>query len=44
MSKECDCNVDIVYGYFFKNNIKRKGMYCKKCHQLLDYIPQYNED
>jgi len=38
---DCDCDCGIYYGYFWKDGIERKGMYCKECHQLLDYIPQY---
>ncbi len=45
MDKEtCPHNGETYYGYFMKHEIGRKGMYCKDCHQLLDYIPQYNED
>ncbi len=40
----CNCNVDTYYTYFMKNGIQRKGVKCAKCHELLDYIPQYNED
>lgn len=39
--KMCDCNDDVRYGYFMMEGIERKGMYCKKCGELLDYIPQY---
>ena len=34
----------IRYGYFTLRGIERKGIYCKNCNELLDYIPQYNED
>ena len=42
--EECECDEGISYGYFTHQGIERKGMYCKKCGQLLDYIPQYSED
>ena len=41
---ECDCDGAIYYGYFTHHGVERKGMYCKKCRTLLDYIPQYCED
>lgn len=39
--KDCNHNGEIYYGYFKKEGIERKGMYCKECNYLLDYIPQY---
>lgn len=41
---ECDCDCGVNISYFKHHGVERKGMYCKECHQLLDYIPQYNED
>ena len=40
----CPHEGDIFYGYFMKDGIERRGQYCDDCRQLLDYIPQYNED
>lgn len=44
MNEECDCDGGVRYGYFTHNGVERKGMYCKECGQLLDYIPQYEMD
>lgn len=45
----CDCDLSnddfyVIYDYFMMQGIERKGMFCNKCGELLDYIPQYNED
>ncbi len=40
----CPHEGDTFYRYFTKQGTERKGQYCEDCHQLLDYIPQYNED
>ena len=45
----CDCdlsndNFSPIENYFMKQGIERKGLFCNLCGELLDYIPQYNED
>lgn len=48
MTKENEHNClgdeGVYYAYFMKDGIERKGMYCKECKVLLDYIPQYNKE
>jgi nitrate/TMAO reductase-like tetraheme cytochrome c subunit len=41
---ECPHDGEVYERYFMKNKIERKGQYCKDCHKLLDYTPQYMED
>ena len=42
--EECDCDGKTFIGHFWLNEVERKGMYCEKCGNLLDYIPQYETD
>jgi hypothetical protein len=47
--KECNCNTDVYYSYkrefYSDGEVKAEITYmrCKKCHKILDYMPQYSD-
>jgi len=42
--KNCKHPGEPIIGYMMLKGIERKTMRCSICGELLDYIPQYDED
>jgi hypothetical protein len=40
----CEHDNEGVINHFKLDGIERKGLYCKECHELWDYMPQYITD